>query len=152
MKRTKKPEVEGIGTIWLNCPYTEVALELKDALLNAGVRVHDGRKPPVEEAPSAVVLFTNGADLDSEVGRLRVLATHTPVLVCGSCGEPQIARSALKAGASGFVNIDIPPRHFLQALSLVSRGEIVLSREIVVDLLGEGLFSKMPKILDSECV
>ncbi len=76
MHRTEKPEVEGMGTIWLNCPYTEVALELKDALLSVGVRVHDGRKPPVEEAPSAVVLFTNGADLDSEVGRLRVLATH----------------------------------------------------------------------------
>ena len=153
MERTGEPETELEGLIWLSRPHPAMAPGLKKTLSETGARVYEGEKPPPGEAPSWVVLCPRDrGDVASEIGRLRALAEDAPVLVVGSVRETQVAREALKAGASGFVKADAPPGHFLQALPLVSGGEIVISREIIVDLLGEDLFSRMPKRLGSPII
>ena len=124
-----------------------MVLELKKALSGTGARVHEGKEPPPEGAPSSIVLCPKVEDVASEVGKLRTIGA--PILVVGSCSEPQTARAALRAGACGFVDLRAPPGHFLQALSLISKGEIVISKEILVDLLGDNLFLVLPRLLRS---
>jgi DNA-binding NarL/FixJ family response regulator len=147
MKRIEGSGIEALGLIWVICSRPEVDRELKKTLSVIGANVHEGQEPPSGETPYSIVLCPEGEEVASEVMRLRDIGVTAPVLVFGSCGDPPLARAALKAGASGFVNTYAPPEHFFEALSLVSRGEIVLSREILVDLLGDDLFLKMPQLL-----
>lgn len=137
------------GTIWLSCPYPEAALELEDALLGAGARVHDGQEPPAGEAPSAIVLCPNGeGDMTSEIGRLRTLAEDAPVLVFASRVDRRLAEVALRAGASGFIYAGMRPAQIVRAVEMASEGETVIPGVLIVGLLGKRLFLRFPRILD----
>lgn len=146
-----EPEERGtLGQVWISCPHPELPPGLKAALEAGNCVVHEGREPPKGKPPSCVVLCAGGEedDVASGLGRLRTLAPGTPVLVFGSSKDPRIASAALRAGACGFVHSGTPPEQTARALSLVAKGEVVIPRELLVDLLGERLFLRLPKVLD----
>jgi DNA-binding NarL/FixJ family response regulator len=60
-----------------------------------------------------------GADL---ITRIRSHYPHLPLLVLSMHNEPQIARRALKAGASGYITKDSEPELLLAAIRKVAAG------------------------------
>jgi DNA-binding NarL/FixJ family response regulator len=69
-------------------------------------------------------------------------------LVFGQKMEPRLAEEALRAGASGFVHARMPPERIALALSLAFKGEVLIPKEILGELLGRRLFLRRPKLLD----
>jgi DNA-binding NarL/FixJ family response regulator len=70
------------------------------------------------------------------VERLAALPEKTPVVVMT---RPDIADHlavALEAGAAGCLSVNLEPRDFLSALSLLAHGDILVSREMVAAVSG----------------
>lgn len=93
-----------------------------------------GQKPRGQE-PSAVVVCPDGEAIAQEVKHLRDLVPDVPVLVLGLRNDPSVARAALRAGARGFVHVGMPPEQIAHALSWALKGEVVIPRELVADLI-----------------
>lgn len=122
-------------TVWINCPFPIVALGLTEAL-KAEAQIHVGDEPPVEGDVSSVVYCANGGvDLGSEMERLRSLVPEASILVFGLYGNLALARSALQAGARGFIHAGMKPSQIARALSVASEGEIAVPRELLKDLI-----------------
>lgn len=134
-------EPKALGSIWIPCPCSEEVLPvLKEMLSEVGARVHIRQEPPLGKAPSSVILCPSGEDVASEVRRVRglqALTPDTPVLVLGLRISLQLARSALLAGASGFLHLGMKPAEMVYALSGASKGEIIVPRELLKAFLVE---------------
>jgi DNA-binding NarL/FixJ family response regulator len=124
-----------LGLIWVESSYPVLSLGL-ERTLKTKARVHQGPLPPVE-APSAIIYCANGGDVASEVRRLKVSAPDAPVLVLGSTVNLPLARSALRAGARGFLHATMSPEQVGRALSVALKGEVVVPRELLRELLVE---------------
>ena len=150
---SEKSLEKSLDSVWISCPYEEeVALSVEEAL-GGKARVYSGQNLPRGETPSAVLLCPNGgpngAGVASEMRRIRALAPpDVPVLVFGQGMEPRLAEEALRAGASGFVHARMPPERIALALSLAFKGEVLIPKEILGELLGRRLFLRRPKLLD----
>jgi DNA-binding NarL/FixJ family response regulator len=138
-RRTRAPlEFAPLGLVWVKSTQRVVSLGLENAL-GAGARVHKGLEGPAAEAPSAVIYYPDGPDgqedeeaaVAREVGSIRAQAPNTPILVCALAPNLQLARGAIKAGASGLLHIGMPPEQILRALSVALEGEVVLPRELL---------------------
>lgn len=126
-----------LGLVWVKYPYpTTLSLGLVEAL-KTEADVHRGQNPPAEGLPSSVIICSNGENVASEVEHLRVLTPGVPHVVFGSRVDPQLARSALKAGACGFIHAGMRPEQIVCALSLASEGGAVFPKEILEDLVKE---------------
>lgn len=129
-------EYKPLGLVWIKCPYPVLALGLEKAL-GVEAQVYRGAKPPASASFSSLVYCPNGEDVASEVGRFQELFPGIPALVCGLHIDARLAEDALRAGARGFVHIGMPPAQILRALSLASRGEVVIPREVLRSLVVE---------------
>jgi DNA-binding NarL/FixJ family response regulator len=141
-RRTRAPlEFAPLGLVWVKSTQRVVSLGLENAL-GAGARVHKGLEGPAAEAPSAVIYYPDGPDgqedeeaaeaaVAREVESIRAQAPNTPILVCALAPDLQLARGAIKAGASGLLHIGMPPEQILRALSVALEGEVVLPRELL---------------------
>jgi DNA-binding NarL/FixJ family response regulator len=149
MTQTKGQEPEkSLDSVWITCPYEEeVALSVEEAL-RGKARVYSGQEPPKGETPSAVLLCPSGADVVSEMKRIRALAPDAPVLVYCQKMEARLAEEALQAGASGFVHAGMPPERIALALSLAFEGEVLIPKGLLGELLGQRLFLRLPRLLD----
>ena len=139
MTQVKEPQREDLGLVWVDCPsyQEEEVLSIEKALVEANAHVYSGSKLSMGEAANFVVLCPNGEDVVSEVRRLRALASGTPVLVFCSSLDPQLARESLRAGASGFIYSAMQPELIALSLSVTSRNEILVSRELLEAFLEE---------------
>jgi DNA-binding NarL/FixJ family response regulator len=125
-----------LGLVWVTCPCPVVAAGLEKTL-GAKAHIHRGQEPPVN-TPSLVVLCANGEeDVAPEVRYLQSLAPDSPVLVLGPHAELPLARSALRAGARGFIHAQMPPEQVVRALEVSAKGEHVVPRELLKALMEE---------------
>jgi DNA-binding NarL/FixJ family response regulator len=134
-------EPKALGSIWIICPCSEeIVPVLKKMLSEVGARVHIGQEPPSGKASFSIILCLSGEDVGSEVRRIRdlqVLVPDAPVLVLGLRVTLQLARSALLAGACGFLHLGMKPAEIVCALSEASKGEIIVPRELLKAFLVE---------------
>jgi DNA-binding NarL/FixJ family response regulator len=84
-------------------------------------------------------------DVSDEIKPLQAAAPDIPVVVFGLTDGLPFARAALQAGARGFVHAGMPPGQVVRALTVASRGEIAVPRELLRDLVA----GKSPVDLDS---
>lgn len=135
---TPKP----LGAILLECPYPVLAFALKE-ILKEEAHVYEGRKPWGMEDPSLIILFASGSDVASEVRRLRRLAPDAAVLVFGLRIDARLAESALLAGAHGCIHAGMQPEQIVRALWLASKGEILVPKELLENLMEESSVVKL---------
>ena len=149
--RKSRPEENGaLSPVWVSCPRggEALALQVQEKLRTTGARVHEGKEPPREEAPSSVLLCLEDQDVASSVLHVQALAPHAPVVVFGPTPDPQLAEEALRAGACGFVHAGMPHERIALALSLASEGEVLIPKGLLGELLGRRLFLRRPLLLD----
>lgn len=120
--------------IWISCPYPVVFTGVQKTLEKAG---YVCRQPQgsVVEAPLAVIYYPTGEDVAREMRRLQDLVPTTPVLVLGALDDLSLARTALQAGARGFIHTEMKPSQIVRALSLAIKGELVVPRDLVPGLI-----------------
>lgn len=134
--RFKELEVKALDPVWVICPYPTVALGLEKTL-EAAARTNGGGNFYPPEAPSSIIYCPNGEDVASEVKRLRTLAPDASLLVFGLRLDAKLAKTAIRAGARGFIHAGMEPRQIVRALSVAAEGEIVIPRELLESLLGK---------------
>jgi DNA-binding NarL/FixJ family response regulator len=141
--RTKvSQQVIARETILLKCPYPLVTLGLEQVLGAAGYEVRSGLKgSPMGESPSVVIYSPNndediGEDVAQGVQSLQTLLPKACIVVLGlSSSDPTLAYAALRAGARGYLSLDMQPLQIARALRLACQGEVVFPRELTTDLL-----------------
>ncbi|WP_149143046.1 response regulator [Gemmobacter caeruleus] len=109
-------------------------VETAECLTTALARI-EARRP----MPDVVVLDLNLPDVNGLEGlmRLRQTAPDLPVVVVSSNDEPRVIRSAILAGAAGFVPKHSRREMFRAAFATIARGEVFLP-ESSGDALAEG--------------
>ncbi len=132
--RSAKPDPKPLGLVWIKSDYPTMALSLEKAL-QAKAHVYRGQKPPAGASPSLVVYCSNEIDIASEIKRLRALAPDAPCMAASSQIDLQRARSAIKAGARGYLHAGMRPEQMVRALSLALAGEVVLPRELLKSIV-----------------
>lgn len=124
-----------LGSVWLYCPYPTLARGLVE-ILEPESKVHHGVKPPADDETSLVVFCVSEAEEVSQgVKDLRTQAPGAVFVVFGLSNDLYLARSGLQAGARGFVHAGMEPSQIIRALSVVSRGETAVPRELLNDLV-----------------
>lgn len=136
MTQTEKFEFKTLSPVWITCPYPAVALGL-EKMLEAKTWVYDGQSPPMDEAPSSIIICPRGEDVDLEIRRLQTLVPDVPILVLGLRVDTQLARTALLAGAHGFVYLEMQPVQIINALSAVLKDQTVVPVELLEAFLAE---------------
>jgi DNA-binding NarL/FixJ family response regulator len=146
-----KPEPRSLELVWwIKCSYsTALSLGLEQALKAEGY-IHRGQKPPPEGPPSSVILCSDGEDITSEVQCLRTLVPATPILGFGSRADLQLAKSILKAGASGFIHAEMQPQQVVRALLLASEGVAVMPKNILEELVREKLWGNLSALTNRQ--
>jgi DNA-binding NarL/FixJ family response regulator len=103
--------------------------------LETDARVHVGRKPP-GETPSVVVLGVGGTEgIVEGVERIRKETPGTFIVAFGLHLDLELARTALRAGARGFVHAGMTPDQIVRALSVAAKGQIVAPRQMLEYLI-----------------
>jgi DNA-binding NarL/FixJ family response regulator len=129
------------GLVWVDCHDPGEAFRLQKILEAAGYEVHRGRRPPAKGSPSLAIYGPESEEatgVASEVKRLVAEAPGAPILVFGPSAKLQLARAALRAGASGFLHAQMPPEQVVRALEVASAGEHVVPRELLKALSEAG--------------
>jgi DNA-binding NarL/FixJ family response regulator len=99
-------------------------------------RVHTGRNPPEEDEPSAIIYGADGLEGISEgVKRIRKAAPGATILVFGLQLDLALARTALQAGARGFIHAGMKPEQIVRAVKVAVGGEMVAPRELLEALI-----------------
>ena len=133
---SEAPPEKDLGLIWVSCPRKEAITLVRGALVKRA-RVYVGERPPEGEKPSSVVFCPKGEDVAQGVRRLRALAPDVPLLLFGLRVDPKLGRTALLAGAHGFIHLGMQATQVARALLAASKGEIIVSRELLEALLVE---------------
>jgi DNA-binding NarL/FixJ family response regulator len=124
-----------LRTIWLACdPHSVVTVGLK-RILEERAQVRVGRTGLGGE-PSSIILCSEDAEGISE--RVRSLKEENPdvaILIFGSGPDLSLARTALRAGARGFIHAGMRPEHIARAVEVAAEGEIVAPRKLMESLL-----------------
>lgn len=134
MRKTTNLEAKPLGWIWINSPYPVVTIGLVETLKKEAY-IYQGDSPQMKEAPSAIVICHNGEEVSKKLEHLQSLAPEASVLMLGLSNEAAIARSALRAGARGFIHVGMQPNQIVRAISLAIKGETVIPRELVTELI-----------------
>lgn len=130
-----------LGTVRIECPYPMLAFALKE-MLKEEADVYEGRKPFGMEDPSLVIVFAGANNVASEVRHLRGLTPDAAVLVFALRVDARLAKSALQAGARGFVHAGMQPEQILRALWLASKGEVSIPEELLENSVEESAGAK----------
>jgi DNA-binding NarL/FixJ family response regulator len=95
----------------------------------------DGKSPSPAPAKgptaSLVVLCSNGDNVASDLEALRDRFPDAACLVLCPRPDPEVARTALRWGARGFVHAGMPPEQLARAVEVASRGETVFPRGLL---------------------
>lgn len=130
---------EPLGLIWIKGESSITSVRLRRAL-SSWPRIHRGPEPP-KQVPSVVICCSpervDAPRLVSEATRIHTLFPTAAVLVLSPCLDVGLARAALRAGARGFLHTGMLPEHITRALSVASKGEIVLPRELLEAVVEE---------------
>ena len=138
-------ENKPLGLVWLYCPYPILGRGLSE-ILGEEAWVHYAKQPPKNSDPSCILLCVDETeDIAQKIKPLQSAVPDTPIMVFCLNDGLQFARAALQAGARGFVHAGMPPGQVLRALSVASRGEIAVPRELLEELVA----GKPPVDLDS---
>ncbi len=130
-----KSEPERSSLVWISCSRSVVGLE---RILEKDFRVHRGEEPPKDGVPSSVVLFANNAKgLPERIKRAQEPNPGAPVLVFGPNIDLSLARTALNAGARGFLHGEMTPDQIAQAIKVALKGEIVAPRKLLEYLISD---------------
>jgi DNA-binding NarL/FixJ family response regulator len=117
------------------------AARLVEEALGTKIEVYDnGQGPSVAQgvhARGSVSVCLKEEEIASKVRRLRDLERGAPILVLGLRLEPRLARSALLAGADGFVYPGMQPVQIVKLLEVASKGERLVPRELLEAFLVE---------------
>lgn len=136
MARKEDDPEKAFGLVWISCPCKE-AITLVGEALGKRARLYVGKQLPEGESPSSVIFCPKEEDVAQGVRRFRVLTPNMPVLVFGLRVDPQLARAALLAGAHGFIHLGMQPAQVVLALLAASKGETIVSRELLEAFLVE---------------
>jgi DNA-binding NarL/FixJ family response regulator len=136
--RFKELEVKTFGPVWVVCPYPTVTLGLEKTL-EAQARANDGREGSCSpNGPSSIIYCPSGEeDVASEVRRLRTLVPDASLLIFGLRLDPQLAKTAIRAGARGFIHAGMQPGQIVRALAVVAEGATAIPRGLLEGLLGK---------------
>ncbi len=137
-KGVARLDVAPLGLVWLKGSQRVDFLGLEGAL-SVAARIHKGANAPVGETPASTVICcpTGEEDLAAEVSNIRVSAPHATILVFASAPDLRLARAALRAGASGLVHSGMSSEQVLRAVSVATRREVVLPRELLRQWMDE---------------
>jgi DNA-binding NarL/FixJ family response regulator len=129
---------EPLGVVWIKNSPSLQSIGLESALKKSGTRVHRGPKPPTPE-PSVVVysLENNNDHVAPDMGHLKELAPDATIVVFGPSANVSLARTALQAGADGFLHAGMSPEKIIRGLEKAHEGERVLPRELLRGLLAK---------------
>jgi DNA-binding NarL/FixJ family response regulator len=139
----KKP----LGLVWVLSPSYSITTEGLKKILEGKADVRIGGESSAG-SPSCVVLYAGGMEEKGcleGMGRIRELHPGVPLLVLGSQLDLELASSALKNGADGFVHAQMHPAQVLSAVEVVQRGELAAPRQLLRYLLSQ---RENPKIGD----
>jgi two-component system, NarL family, response regulator NreC len=89
--------------------------------------------------PKVLVLDVNMPDGSSihAIPRMRVVAPETHIVVLTMQNDPELAREALRAGATGFVLKEAAETELIQAVRLAAQGRTYLNPELGARLAAE---------------
>lgn len=136
MQKSTNEDLKALGLIWINCVYPVVSAGLEKAL-EGRARVYVGRKSP-EEEPFLVILCAGGVEgISKGIKRARKLNPDASVLVFGLTIDLPLVKSALQAGARGFIHAAMQPDQITRAVEVAANGELVAPRELLEYLLSD---------------
>ncbi len=122
--------------VWVDCPYPLLRIGLSSTLVGSA-RVHAGSEAPSTD-PDAVIFGTGGVEgLLEGMKRHRKLHPQAVVLVMGLYLDLSAARSALRAGARGYIHAGMMPDQITRAVEIAMRGEIVAPRALLEYLISD---------------
>ena len=129
-------EHEGLGLVWVDCPYPVVAAGLKEAL-EGRARVHVGHGAPTDaEVPCCAVFDSGGAESIQEgIERIRGVNPDIAILVFSLHVDLPLARAALRHGARGFIHAGMELDQIARAMEVAHGGEIVAPRKLLEYLI-----------------
>lgn len=126
-----------LGLVWIQCPYPVLARGLIAAVASEA-EVHHGDEPPESGAPACVLVCSdNEEDTERMVREARSQAPDAPVIVFGLTSDLPLVRASLRAGARGFVHSGMEPSQIVRALSVATKGEVVIPRDLLKDLVAD---------------
>ena len=129
-----RDQLEPLRLAWIDCPYPVAAIGLAQ-ILKSEALLHIGREPP-EEAPSVVIFGFGGPEgLLEGVKRIRKQSQNAVIIVFGLHLDLSAARTALRAGARGFIHAGMQPKQIVRAVEVALEGEIVAPRQLLEYLI-----------------
>ena len=134
-----------LGLVWVVSPSYSITTEGLKKVLEGKADVEIGGEFSAR-SPSCVVLYAGGGmeeDYLDGMGHIRELYAGVPLLVLGSQLDLELASSALKNGADGFVHAQMDPAQVLRAVEVVQKGELAAPRQLLRYLLSENENSKI---------
>lgn len=134
IREFRNPSSKPLGRVWIRCTYPMLTLGLVK-ILEKEADTYRGKELQAEMTPSSVVCCAHLENLAEEIQRLSHSLPEVPVLVLGLEVDARIVRSALRTGARGFIHVGMQPSHIVRALELAIKGEIVIPRELITDLI-----------------
>lgn len=137
MQQVAEDRKKRIGKVWIYCPYPVLARGLI-GVVSSEAEVHHGEKPPESGSPSCVLVCSdNEEEIERVVRDVRSQAPGSPVIVFGLSSDLALVRAALRAGARGFVHSGMEPSQINRALSVATKGEVVIPRDLLKDLVAD---------------
>jgi DNA-binding NarL/FixJ family response regulator len=131
--REKTSAAKPLGLVWVLTPSYSITTEGLEKTLEGKAEVRIGGQS-CAGSPSCVVLYAGG-DMEEGwregMGRIRELYPGVPLLVLGSQLDLELAWSALKNGADGFVHAQMHPAQLLRAVEVVQKGELAAPRQLL---------------------
>ena len=104
-----------------------------------------------QKTPALAIYVPNDEDVGEDVARgvtaLQGLVPDASIVLLGlSSGDLPLAHAALRAGARGFLHLEMQPSQIARALRLACQGEVVFPRELVPNLIGEETPPELPAL------
>lgn len=145
-----KKDSGSVGLVWIDCPYPVAAVGLA-RILETQASVHVGRQPPLDRhAPSSVILGLGGVEgLSEGVKRIRECSPDALILVFSMFLDLAVARSALRAGARGYIHAGMQPDQIVRAVKVALKGQIVAPRQLLEYLIANEDVADLDHILSS---
>jgi DNA-binding NarL/FixJ family response regulator len=121
-----------LGLVWVVTPSHSITTEGLKQVLEGKAEVKIGGHS-CAGSPSCVVLYAGHLEEGclEDMGGIRELYPGVPLLVFGSQLDLELAWSALKQGADGFVHAQMDPAQVLRAVEVVQKGELAAPRQLL---------------------
>lgn len=139
LRRASLPDTQALGENQVGAGLDEVTSSLEEAL-GTRIDIYDSGQGSSAEGVTArgtIIFCQREEDVASKVRCLRALEEGAPILVLGLRLEPQLARTALLAGANGFVYPGMRPAQIVELLGAASKGETLVPRDLFAAFLAE---------------